>query len=376
MTELSRRIARWVEAGVIDPEAAVRIRAFEDAESGPARGGWLVRAALVFGSVLLGAGILLFIAAHWDRMSPAARFTLVLATVGLIHAAAAAVSSRTPALATALHAVGTVALGGGIFLAGQIFNLEAHWPSGVLLWAIGAAAGWWLRRDRPQLALLALLVPVWLQSEWMWRVEPTGDWQTAARVAAAGSVLTAIAYLAALGRDVTGGPRRVLSFIGAVALLPAALALAATTSGIPSSQIPMSTALQTIGWTVAIAGPIGLSVLLRGRDAWPQAIAAGWTVVLVWIAGSLDAGSIPVYAWWAIGAIGLVAWGVQDHRLERINLGFVLFAATVLVFYFSTVMTRLGRSASLITLGLLFLAGGWALERSRRQLVQSVKGAR
>ena len=45
------------------------------------------------------------------------------------------------------------------------------------------------------------------------------------------------------------------------------------------------------------------------------------------------------------------------------------FAITVLVFYCSSVMDRLGRSASLVGLGLLFLGGGWALEQGRRRLV-------
>jgi hypothetical protein len=47
----------------------------------------------------------------------------------------------------------------------------------------------------------------------------------------------------------------------------------------------------------------------------------------------------------------------------------------VIAFYFSEVMDKLGRSASLVGLGLLFLAGGWALERLRRQLVLQARGA-
>jgi hypothetical protein len=41
----------------------------------------------------------------------------------------------------------------------------------------------------------------------------------------------------------------------------------------------------------------------------------------------------------------------------------------VLGFYFSNVMDRLGRSASLVGLGLLLIAGGWGMERMRRRLV-------
>jgi uncharacterized membrane protein len=71
----------------------------------------------------------------------------------------------------------------------------------------------------------------------------------------------------------------------------------------------------------------------------------------------------------------IVAWGVGDGRNERINMGSVMFALTVISFYFSEVMDKLGRSASLIGFGLLFLVGGWALERFRRRLVVHARGA-
>jgi uncharacterized membrane protein len=38
-------------------------------------------------------------------------------------------------------------------------------------------------------------------------------------------------------------------------------------------------------------------------------------------------------------------------------------------------MDKMGRSVSLIGLGVLLLLGGWLLERTRRRLVQQVKGA-
>ena len=58
---------------------------------------------------------------------------------------------RFRALGISLHAIGTVALGGGIYLAGQIFNLQEHWPGGILLWAIGAVLSWLVLRDWLQL---------------------------------------------------------------------------------------------------------------------------------------------------------------------------------------------------------------------------------
>jgi len=78
------------------------------------------------------------------------------------------------------------------------------------------------------------------------------------------------------------------------------------------------------------------------------------------------------YIWAAGLGLGLIGWGMLERRAERINLGVAGFALTVLLFYFSSVMDRLGRSASLVGLGLLFLGGGWALERTRRRLVATV----
>jgi len=88
------------------------------------------------------------------------------------------------------------------------------------------------------------------------------------------------------------------------------------------------------------------------------------------------AGDAAVHAWWAVFAIGLVAWGVRDGRSERINIGAAFFSATVVAFYFSQVMDKLGRSAALVGLGVLFLGGGWALERARRRLVEQSRQAR
>jgi uncharacterized membrane protein len=79
------------------------------------------------------------------------------------------------------------------------------------------------------------------------------------------------------------------------------------------------------------------------------------------------------FAWWALGGVLLALWGTRDGRAERINLGAVLVAVTLIGFYFSEVFDKLGRSASLIGLGVLFLLGGWLLERLRRQLVERIR---
>jgi len=48
------------------------------------------------------------------------------------------------------------------------------------------------------------------------------------------------------------------------------------------------------------------------------------------------------------------------------------FGATVTWFYFSNIFDKFGRSLRLIGLGVLFLAGGWALEKTRRGLLAHI----
>jgi len=364
-------LKRWTGAGVIDAETAARIRTFELANAGSHRLRWPIWLALGFGATALAAGVLLLVSAHWDDISPASRFGLVLSLVALFHVVSAFIAEGFPAMAATLHTVGTMALGAGIYLAGQIFNLDEHWPSALMLWAFGAAAAWGLLKSWPQMVLAAILAPAWLLAEWFVAIQEHQWVLVAAQIAACGSALLALAYFTAADRESIA--HKALNRLGAV-VLPftlAGLALVGRES-YRSATDTLPGNLGIVGWTAAIGLPLAVAYLLRGRESWQIAIAALWMFVLVnvrWLAGETA-----MYAWWAVGATAIAAWGVKDARSERINMGAAMFGVTVLAFYFSQVMDKLGRSASLMGLGLVFLAGGWAIERVRRQLVLQARG--
>jgi uncharacterized membrane protein len=328
--------------------------------------------AVSLGGLLLGAGVLLFVAAHWDRLSPWARFVSILLLVAGFHVAGALLVERFPALACALHAVGTVCLGAGIFLAGQIFHLQEHWPTGVLLWMGGAWVAWLLLSDWPQAALVALLTPLWLGSEWL-RI--TDGAAGSDKILAAGLLLLAITYLTALPPGTETPVRQTLVWIGGLGLLPATLAVIFSgTSGSFPYQLPLPGGSLS-GWTAALGLPLGLAWWLRRQKVWLNLSAALWVVILA-AATPVSARGLASYGLCALGAVGLIAWGLREMRQGLIHLGLAGFALTVLCFYFSAVMDRLGRSASLIGLGVLFLLGGWLLEKTRRRLLARLdKGA-
>ncbi len=371
--DVGQLLTRWTNAGLIDEETASRIRTFEGEHAAPARLRWPIWVALAFGALMVATGVLLFVSAHWDALSPGERFALVLALVALFHVAGALVAERLPWMATTLHAIGTVALGAGIFLAGQIFNLDEHWPGGLMLWALGAAIGLALLADTVQFALFAMLAPAWLGSEWAVAAGGVGH-SSSARVLAGGVFLLALSYFTATFGDQSDNRRRALLWLGGIALLPTAGSLAAVSiyESVRVQSSPPTVVLRVLGWVVAIGLPMIVAVLFKQRAAWPNVVAVAWVVVLLNL--HPVGGDIALYVWWTLGATALVAWGVRDARRERINMGAVIFAATVIAFYFSEVMDKLGRSASLVGLGLLFLAGGWALERVRRELIGRLGG--
>ena len=360
--ELEPSLERWVEARLIDAEQADRIRAFETAQAPVRRARWPVIVALAFGGILLAAGILLFVSAHWDELSPAQRMTVLVATVGGFHIGGAFALERFRALGITLHAAGTVALGGAIALAGQIFNMQEHWPTAVLLWALGAAIGWILLRDWPQLVIAAILVPWWLLGEWTEAVPGSGG----IRVVSVAVLMLAICYLSVRTAE---HATHALAWIGGLALLPATAVVALSREY--RSHAPVDSTLQAIGWIGAILIPLAFAWFFRRTAVWMNAVAAVWVIGLSVLAE--QRADLGIYTWCAIGSAGMIAWGIYELRAERINFGMAGFAITVIAFFFSSVMDKLGRSASLIFLGALLLAGGWQWEKLRRRLLTQVR---
>lgn len=363
-----RLVERWRANGVIDEATTARIRAWERQHAQP-HGSRFARFAFAFGGLLLGAGVLLFVAANWPNLSPAARIATLAGTVAVLHLLGGLAASRSSALATTLHAVGTGAFGGAVFLAGQVFNLEEQWPLGILIWAVGAAVGLALRRDWPHVLWVAVLMPAWLVAEWVAAQRFGLYTQTVPLV---GLFLLGAAYVAAVGpgRDATW--RRALARLGAIALVPVAM-LMPFGHWLPSAGQVQPAALVPIGWVTAIGLPLLVAAWLRGRAAWPLLVALAFAMLVTGLDYEAPSQRLLVHALYAAASAGLVAWGLRESHALRVNLGVLGFALSVLWFYYSSVFDRFDRSLGLVGLGVLFIGGGWWLERARRRLLGRIE---
>jgi uncharacterized membrane protein len=271
-----------------------------------------------------------------------------------------------------LHAVATGVFGAGIYLAGQVFHMAEHWPAALLLWAAGAAAGVALLRQWPQVLWLAVLVPAWLWGEWMTAHAPSMGWRDLTP-AAVGLFLLACAYLFARPPESTAHWRRALAWLGAIALIPTAVAVAMAGdvdrafAGVGEHEVEGMA--RWLAWAVAIVLPLALAWRLRGREAVWMLAALAWALLLAWVSPHTNAGELAMYALLEVGAVGLVLWGLRDGQRLAVNVGVLGFALAMLAFYFASLYDRFGRALGLIGLGVLFIGGGWLLERTRRRLL-------
>ncbi len=398
MPDIEGLLKRWQSAGLLEADTANRIRVWE-AEQKPtftpqvpaaqvAGIRWQGIVALVLGALLLGTGVILFVSAHWDELSRGGRFALVLAMIAVFHFAGATVRDRYHGLSTALHAVGTISTGAAIALVGQIFNIEEHWPAAILLWTIDSLAGWILLRDEAQQTLTLLLFPAWLFCEFEYSTE-----QHIGQAVYLGRFLFvwAILYLTFFH-----GSRRKI----AQGILFAAATIAAVSGtflmllgwhswSATQTFIPFSTRFW--GWTAIAALPLVIAAFKGHRGLIPPAAAIFMAVVLPWtqrvwvesynygqgMHGSYTRNepNLAAHALVTAFAVFLIWWGVRQASRALVNVGIVYFGLAVAWFYFSNIFDKVGRSLGLIGLGILFLAGGWALEKMRRRLLARMESA-
>jgi len=384
MPDIESLLTRWQSNGVLDAATAARIRAHESQSASKDSPGlkWQGITALILGAILLACGVVLFISAHWDQLGPAARFTLVCAMVAVFHIAGGFARPRFLGLSTALHAVGTVATGAAIALVGQIFNIQEHWPAAVLLWALAALVGWALLHDQAQQTLALLLVPAWIFCELDFRISNhIGEGIYISRLCFMWAILYITFFLASRRRAVQG-------ILFAVSIIAAVLAIYGMLSAWQSSTsdqsfIPFGT--RVWAWIAIAALTLVIAAFHGHKGLVPIAGSIAFCLALPWCYQSITKSytapngitstwvrtdpNLLAYALVAAFAVFLCWWGVHLVSRALVNLGIVGFAAAVAWFYFSDILNKMNRSLGLIGLGILFLAGGWALEKMRRRIL-------
>ena len=409
MPDIEALLNRWQSAGVLDAETARRIRAHEAQHDSalsetsaahretPTGLRWQGATALILGAILLACGVVLFVSAHWEELGPTARLLLVFLMLAVFHLAGGIMRSNSPALSSALHAVGTVSAGAAIALVGQIFNMQEHWPAAVLLWAIAALFGWMLLRDQAQQTLALLLVPAWILCELGDRMSDyIGSDAYLGRMLFVGSVLYVTFFLNSRRRPDRRPDQRadqrvvrgILFAVGAIGLVVGIVLMLQNWKSPSSAQIFIPFGIRVWAWIAIAVVPLIVAAFHGHKGLIPIAAAVAFSLALPWCyrtstqtffmgkgrtaTYTFTQPNLAAHALVAAFALFLCLWGVRTVSRALVNLGIVGFAVAVVWFYFSDIFSKVGRSLGLIGLGLLFLAGGWALERTRRRILSGM----
>lgn len=429
---LPTEAARWVQAGLITEEQKAAIIELYPEPRAAGRD----RTVLIFsilGSILVGAGVILFFASNWPRIAASVKVAAIMGAVLGSYAAGYYLQARTeyPRIGQALVLLGGLMYGAAIWLIAQIFHLETHYPNGFLLWAVGLLPVAWAARSLPVLYLSTGLLTIWTIMEqgefgrfnYLYPLLTAGAVFPLARrhrsnlveAAALGGLFLWFAInsvrLVSQETDIRGpfilAQLALLYGTAVISMGLARLGDSRVYFGVGSLLALGGTYLLTFEWP---AWRYGDRVNLPPDPLWTAppyvligsllllaVIAAGaWltyqrgerlerillALMLVPLLGALGVhmlAEVPRMIVFNLllfgGTVGMIALGIQRRSELLLNMALAIFLIHVITRYFDLFFTAMDRSLFFVMGGLLLLGGGWLLERNRRRWLREWGGA-
>ena len=384
---LGRESETWVAEGIVSAEQAAAIRDRYAAGGEEPRGRATVALAVI-GAVTVGFGVIGFVAANWDGMSNGARLALLTATVAGTYAAAYQLRERTgsaPRVGEALYLVGVLLFGASLFLVGQMYNVQAHDPLALLLWAGGAAATALVVRSRPIAAASVVIFTAWVGWELGLALndEQRDVWAAFFVVAFCyGGTLYALAT--ALQERIGNHWFARSGFLESgrgVGLPVAAAGLFVLTFADAADELDFAGETLAGGALVGVVllgalAFITAGVLTAGRrpsDRYEGAfllVALTTMAVALFAGGNGDAYAVVFNVLFAVLALGVIYAGYLSDEAWLVNLGVVFVAVDLVARYFDFFWSALPRSVGMIGAGLVVLGIAYVLERQRKRLLE------
>jgi uncharacterized membrane protein len=162
--DLKREIPLWLREGIVDDAAVRRLGERYELDALGKESSHLLAAVLfTLGGLLVGGGVISFVAANWDDIPTGFKVALLLAALAGFHAAGYWLGERRgwPRLGHALIFCGCLVFGANIGLFAQIFHISGEWYGGFFAWALGSLAVAWAARSWITGLLVLVVSFVW-----------------------------------------------------------------------------------------------------------------------------------------------------------------------------------------------------------------------
>lgn len=384
---LRRETESWVAEGLISREQASAVRArYETAERASEPRGRAVAALATIGAIAVGLGVIGFLAANWDAMSHALRLALLTGAVGSAYSGGYQLRERSgghPRIGEALYLLGVILFGAALFLVGQMYNVQAHDPLALLIWAAVAVAVAVVVGSKAIAWAALLIFTAWVGFEAGSSLQDSGENGLGVAVLAVlyGSALygagtVALEHVRADWLDGTGFPaaaRRLGLLIASAGVFVFTFSEVADELGGAVDQLdPWLGAALVLVAAIALAAAVLLALGRRpsGRyEAGALAVAVGSTLVALFVGGNGTLYALLFNMLFAAVALGAIYVGYVSDESWLVNAGVALVAIDLIARYFDVFWSALPRSVGMIGAGALILAIAYVLERQRKHLL-------
>lgn len=147
---LRNELPIWIQKGLISEETAKQISSTYQLDRLKAESSNLLSAVIfTIGALLLGGGLISFVAANWEAIPTALKLTLLFAALLSFHLIGYWLwhSKHWRRLGHALIFCGCLVFGANIGLVAQIFHVSNNWYAGFGAWALGSLVMAWAIRS-------------------------------------------------------------------------------------------------------------------------------------------------------------------------------------------------------------------------------------
>ncbi|HUL36187.1 MAG TPA: DUF2157 domain-containing protein [Thermodesulfobacteriota bacterium] len=387
--KLEREIELWLKEGILLPEqkeqilARYRLIKRADEKAGP---GKLVTTISILGSILVGVGVILFIASNWSAIPKWGRLLIVFFSMLASYGSGFyfRYEAKTyPKVGASLILLGSIIFGAGMFLIAQIYHITVHYPNGPLLWGLFVLPLAYLLRFKSLISLAVLVLLIWLGMEASLRISYSEahevimiiplffmaglalwavglmhrEWKSLRIISSPyiliGSLITFLAGfnltfdIFEIGR---GSDVFLVFYPGIVILFLLAVILRCLPEGKERGWTP-----ETLGLVILMAVVIFLSLFFPKASY--ESMRGGLRLFFNIL--------------FALEIFGLIILGFVRRYPTYVNIGLLFFSLDVFARYFDFFWELLPRSLFFILGGLLLLFGGIILERKRRKILAS-----
>jgi LPXTG-motif cell wall-anchored protein len=392
---------RWVERGIVSTEQYRQILSLYDEKK------HAIGVLPLLGSMLVGLGILSFVAANWQDIPQLARLAMIAVVMVLFYAGGESLLKKGyDRLGISLVAVGLVTFGAGIVLVGQMFHLMAYDIASFIVWAVAGTLLTYLYRSR-FLYLISLLIftgAQWYSAMVMHHFSFVAFglmiaglgyymWERQNALLTWGFSLSFVIQAIMLA-DVMHW-KFAWVFVPVMALYTLGDWLKDRSDGYALQTVPLITAftfcvsmvlfydeyrvermkeLLPYSLLFAVCMLLLLTVSIAGKIKFKREVTAfDWILVVPF--AYLPAGAAVMYLLALFFFSFYVLWrGYIEEWRFKINFGTVLFIITTMVAYGKLAFRFMDKSLFFILGGLILLGLSWFLTRRKKQFFDDVEG--